>query len=149
MSVILKRSSYRLTSRMSYRIANCWHIVCTLRRLGEPMTYGKTLLAISVLFMLLFNTSIARADLPRITPPPVVFSSSEISEYEDLQRSKRNKIVIGFAGGTVLALVATGIALMAVGLGTDPGSSKLTSSGVACLSVATLGTFMGLELYTW
>ena len=108
------------------------------------------MLKVKAIFVLLFALApvVARADLPRLTPPPIVFSSIEIADYQNEARGKRNKLIMSLAGGTVLALVATGITLMAIGLG-DPGSSAMTSSGVACLSVATLGVFTGLELIAW
>ncbi len=110
---------------------------------------GKSL-TIALLIVFIAGTS-ARAYpqyLPQ-GPHPAVFSTSEVTQFEDAQLARYNRLVLSLAGGSVAALLAAGVTLLAVGLGGNPGSSAMATGGIGCLSLATIATFMGLEAYQW
>ena len=82
-------------------------------------------------------------------PLPATFSTSEVSQFEDAQLARYNRLVLSLAGGSMAALLAGGVTLLALGLGGNPGSSAMTTGGIGCLSLATIATFFGLEIYQW
>jgi hypothetical protein len=93
----------------------------------------------------------ARADdkEPPLGPQPALFSQEEIDRYDEEAVKRHNRRVLLGGGALLVTLLATGVTLMAVGLGRKPGSAGLTTGGVVCLGLATVTGFTGLELIQW
>ncbi|MBW2733763.1 MAG: hypothetical protein JRH20_15350 [Deltaproteobacteria bacterium] len=101
-----------------------------------------------LVLVLLLGSGSALAETPSIAPRRIAFTAEEYSAYEDAHRARTNKLIIVFGGGTIGALLATGITLLAIGL-SPSGNTALTTTGMGSLSLATLGGFTALELYQW
>jgi len=114
------------------------------------MLAGRHVTIVCIVGVLLLGlaTRPARA-ADTLDPSQPVFSAAEVAAYEDALRERRNHAIVWAGATTVGALVATGVTLLAIGLGGDPGSSALTTMGVTTLSLATIGAFAGLELVRW
>jgi|GEM_PF-5849067 hypothetical protein len=102
-----------------------------------------------VISLMLPATSMAAPKHVRLYPKVAEFSSLEINAFEATTQQRKNRLVMGFVGGGALALVAAGVTFLAMGLRPHDGNATLSTVGINCLGLATVGAFVGLEFITW